>query len=93
MQPFVLWWLHYKKKLNDLLVRFQLKQRVGLITKSEIIDTSIVRGAGICVQSRVDEIEYKYYWKNPFKKVTNAKKTKTPFFKHSNQTCSHRERK
>ena len=82
-----LWWLYYKKKLNDFLVLCQLKYRVGVIIKGEIINVSMIAGAGICTQSRVDEIEYKYYWKNPFKKVINAKKKKTPFEKHSNPIC------
>lgn len=81
------------ERLNDFLVWCRCKTRIGKITDGSIIDVSTVMGGGVCVKSRVEAIEYVYAWCSPFEKVTNAKKKKVPFIKHTNPDCPHQEGK
>ncbi len=77
--------------MNDFLVWCRLKKRTGSIIHADLLDTSIIEGGKICMRKNVTEIKYFYSWRNPFKKVTNAKKKQVPFIKHSNEDCKHRE--
>ena len=72
---------------NNIMVWLRLQKRIGVIIEATPIDTSFIMGGGICVQSRIDEIEYQYKWCWPWDKSPNAKIKKTPFNKHSNPNC------
>ncbi len=73
--------------LNNFLVFLRLKRRVGVCRDITTLEVSFTSG-GLCTKTQVGKMDYKYYWKSPFKKSINAKIRKTfPFVKHSNPDC------
>lgn len=71
---------------NDFLVWLGFKQRIGILRDVKLIDVSLTE-FGLCTQTQVGKVEYKYKWVRPFSKATSAVKKKTPFIKHSNSEC------
>jgi len=75
-----------KQLINDFLVLLGLKERIGLLSDIEPLDTSLT-AFGVCLRMQVNKIEYKYKWRRPFSKGRSAIKKSVPFIKHSNDLC------